>query len=87
MLLINLFNIAFLRHFASKRVSRPLASFNDLPQRQKAYVPDFEENCRVALKCVDDNYEIMKLIIKDVDDMFLNKSQNTDEENKVLIIK
>lgn len=68
------------RHFASQRVSRPFRFYNDLPQRQKDYVPEFEENCKNALKCVEENYEIMKLIIKDVNDMFQNKSHQTDDK-------
>lgn len=38
------------------------------------------------MKCVDQNYEIIKLIIKDVKDMFKNKPLKDDQVKLVLLL-
>ena len=55
-----------------RKVSKSFSYYRELPDRQKEYVLNFEENCNSVIKCIEQNNEIIKLIIKDVNGMFQN---------------
>lgn len=70
--------------YATKRVAKSLSYYHELNEKQRSYVPDFEDNCKEALKCIDHNNKVINLIIEDSFLMFENKSDMVFEISAIL---
>jgi hypothetical protein len=62
-------------YHASKRVTKSFSCYQELSDKHKDYLPEFKDNCNAIIKCIDQNNEIIRLLIKDVNDIFQNKSK------------
>ena len=60
-------------------------SYQSLSEGHKKMIPNYLENLTIIQNCVDHNYEIIKLVIKDAEYMFENKTHEI--ENVSLIMK
>ena len=40
----------------------------------KGYLPDFEDNCKILLKCIEHNNEFFEAMLEDVEKMFENSN-------------
>ena len=65
------------RDHATRRVAYALKQFRDLPEKHRAYLDDFEDNCKKLLECIDSNYEVIELILEHVDEMFENAARDS----------
>lgn len=70
---------------AKKHVDLSLSYFYKLPANQKSLLYDFEDNCKTVLKCVNKNYEVIKLILEDVEEMFENTSKQIEEKESEIV--
>lgn len=52
--------------------------FNDIPAQQQRLIPSFSETLLKLQQAVDQNYVVVKQIIKSVDKMFENKPFSLD---------
>ncbi|XP_041355851.1 carnosine N-methyltransferase-like isoform X3 [Gigantopelta aegis] len=75
--IINAFR--FYRTHSLKRVKNAEKYFSELPEEHQSMVPTFLENLRLLRTCIDHNYEVIKLILKDSDCMFENKNHGLPE--------
>ncbi|XP_048750609.2 carnosine N-methyltransferase-like [Ostrea edulis] len=74
----------FYRSHSMRRVYMAEKSFNGIPQQHQKYIPHFLDNLKTIQTCISHNYEIIRLIIKDAEYMFENKTHEADvkpEEN------
>jgi len=53
--------------------------FDELPDHHKAMLPSFRDNLKRLRICIYHNYEIIKLIIADVDHLFENTVLERDQ--------
>ena len=67
----------FGRDDATRRVAYALKQYRELSERHRAYLDDFEDNCRKLLECIDSNYSIIEMILEHVDGMFENASRES----------
>lgn len=66
---------------SSQRISKLLSDFRKLPERQRNFLPDYEDNCKTLLECNEKNYQIIQLILEDVDGMFENSDNYNSKTN------
>ena len=66
------------RTHSSKRIKNAVDSYQSLSERHKKMIPNYLENLTVVQNCVDHNYEIIKLVIKDAEYMFENKTHEIE---------
>ncbi len=59
---------------ASKRVAKSLNFYHELSDRHKNYLADFEENCKILLKCIEHNNSFFEKMLEDVEEMFDNST-------------
>ncbi|XP_070535577.1 carnosine N-methyltransferase-like [Ptychodera flava] len=59
---------------AIERVSKSQTDFHALPERHRKMLPDFLPQLGKIRTCIDHNYEVLKLIIEQADDIFENKA-------------
>ncbi len=76
-----LFNYS--RHDAGERVRKAIKDFRSLPEQHRNLVTDFEDNCRKVVECTQKNYEIIKLFLEDVDEMFQNANASSNQTSEV----
>ena len=72
--IINAFK--YYRVHSIKRVLAAEKHYNDLPKHHKAMIPTFRDNLKGIKKCIEHNFEIIRLIIFHVDNMFENKTHS-----------
>ena len=65
--------IWFSRIHGLKRVLTAEKYYTELPEHHKDRIPHFRNNLRKLRKCIEANFEVIKLIIANTDHMFLNK--------------
>nr|XP_011420705.1 carnosine N-methyltransferase [Crassostrea gigas] len=76
--IINAFK--FYRSFSMRRVYNAEKSFNSLPQQHQELIPRFLDNLKTIQTCITHNYEIIRLIIKDAEYIFENKTHEADDK-------
>ncbi|XP_062614710.1 carnosine N-methyltransferase-like [Saccostrea cucullata] len=70
----------FYRSHSMRRVYTAEKSFNGLPQHHQEFIPQFLDNLKTIQTCITHNYEIIRLIIKDAECMFENKTHEADDK-------
>jgi hypothetical protein len=68
------------RSHSLRRVYMAEKSFNGIPQHHQKYIPHFLDNLKTIQTCISHNYEIIRLIIKDAEFMFENKTHEADDK-------
>ena len=63
------------RTFSVGRVQQAEKNFQSLSKSQQDLIPSFLDHLDIVRACIDHNYEIIKLIIKDAETVFENKKQ------------
>lgn len=70
-----------------RRVYMAEKSFNGIPQQHQKYIPHFLDNLKTIQTCISHNYEIIRLIIKDAEYMFENKTHEADVKVRLFQMK
>ena len=63
-----------------RRVYNAEKSFNSLPQQHQELIPHFLDNLKTIQTCISHNYEIVRLIIRDAEYIFENKTHEADDK-------
>ena len=63
------------RSFSIRRVQQAEKNYESLSEKHRKYIPTFQDHLDMIRACIDHNYEIIKLIIKDAESVFENKKQ------------
>ena len=64
------------RSYMERRIETTFSNFQELNERHRELVPDFEENCRKTLKFAHVNMILIERILQSIEHMFLNQKIN-----------
>ena len=68
------------RSHSIRRVAISEQYFMELPDHHKSMLPNFLKSRKALRKCIDANYEVLKEIINNTNQMFVNKDHGPIEE-------
>ena len=75
------------RTFAIRRVQQAEKNYQTLSKSHQEHIPSYLDHLDIVRACIDHNYEIIKLIIKDAENVFENKKQEEIEVSAQCKIK
>ncbi|KAK3599760.1 hypothetical protein CHS0354_037241 [Potamilus streckersoni] len=70
----------YYRTYSLRRVENAEKNYRQLPQEHQKMISHFVNHLNTVRACIDHNYEIIKLIIKDTENIFENKN-HTEMQN------
>ncbi|KAL3884469.1 hypothetical protein ACJMK2_024608 [Sinanodonta woodiana] len=70
----------YYRTYSLRRVENAEKNYRQLPQEHQKMISHFVNHLNTIRACIDHNYEIIKLIIKDTENIFENKN-HTERQN------
>ena len=66
---------SFFRTFSVRRVQQAEKNYQTLSKSHQELIPSYLDHLDIVRACIEHNYEIIKLIIKDAETVFENKKQ------------